>query len=111
MPEYTPGPWYARQAKSGEYLTHVVSLDAEPVDDEFYYGRNVAVGLSGEDARLIAAAPELLELAKLVAQDYEDAADWKDARGKLASMARAALDKAGMVEEDDDGYDPYWGAA
>lgn len=44
--------------------------------------------------QLAGAAPDLLELAELIAMDYDDAADWKDARGKLASMARAAVDKA-----------------
>lgn len=43
---------------------------------------------------------ELLDLARLIAKDYQDAADWKDARGKLFSMARAALDKAGISDED-----------
>jgi hypothetical protein len=32
-----------------------------------------------------------IELAQRVAQDYEDAADWKDARGELAALAERAL--------------------
>ncbi len=33
-------------------------------------------------------------LATEVAKEYEDAADWKDAIGKLQRLARAALEKA-----------------
>lgn len=52
--------------------------------------------------RCIAALQDFIDLAKLVAKDYEDAADWKDMRGELASMARAALDKAGITEDEDE---------
>ena len=37
---------------------------------------------------------ELLELAQEIAKEYEDAADWKDAIGKLQRMANAAIAKA-----------------
>lgn len=43
--------------------------------------------------RMIRAFPYLRELAKEVAKEYPDAADWKDARGRLASMAHEALEK------------------
>lgn len=45
-------------------------------------------------ARVIAALPALLELTGEVAQEYPDAADWKDARGRLYRMASAALQEA-----------------
>lgn len=45
-------------------------------------------------AHAIAAIPKLLELARAVAADYPDAADWKDARQHLWSIARGALDVA-----------------
>lgn len=38
-----------------------------------------------------AALPALLELARAVATDYEDAAEWKDARSRLLSLAQTAL--------------------
>lgn len=43
--------------------------------------------------KLVEAAPLLIELAVKVSGEYEDAADWKDARSQLASMAREALEK------------------
>lgn len=45
-------------------------------------------------AGAISAIPELLRLAVAVAQDYEDAADWKDARGKLKQLADSAIHQA-----------------
>lgn len=35
--------------------------------------------------------PAMLELCGLVAQEYPDAADWKDARSKLSGLAHSAL--------------------
>ncbi len=43
------------------------------------------------------AFSELEDLAKEVAKEYEDAADWKDAIGKLQNMANLALTKLGEV--------------
>lgn len=60
MSNHTPAPWYARQVHVDGFITHVVSLDADPVEDEYHYGRNIAKDLSGNNAALIAAAPELL---------------------------------------------------
>lgn len=49
---------------------------------------------------------QLITLAREVAKDYPDAADWKDARGRLMSMAWSALAAAGVSlpedEEDED---------
>jgi hypothetical protein len=47
----------------------------------------------GEDAFLMSASPELLALAIEVVKEYPDAADWKDAIGKLQRMARLAIAK------------------
>ncbi len=46
--------------------------------------------------RKLLAFPELKALAKEVAKEYEDAADWKDAIGKLQNMANSALSKIGV---------------
>lgn len=46
--------------------------------------------------RKLLAFPELEALAKEVAKEYEDAADWKDAIGKLQNMANSALSKIGV---------------
>lgn len=41
------------------------------------------------------AFPELEALAREVAKEYEDAADWKDAIGKLQNLANSAISKIG----------------
>ena len=62
------------------------------IDDKENLIAEIKTGM-GEDAFLMAAAPELEALAIEVAKEYEDAADWKDAIGKLQKMARTALEK------------------
>ena len=60
----TPRPWYAAVATTAEgAATHVVSLDH---DGDLDHGRNVAAGLSGADAAMMAAAPD--DLAALLAE-------------------------------------------
>jgi hypothetical protein len=48
---------------------------------------DVICGFIAEDRR------ELVDIATEVAKEYEDAADWTDAIGRLQKMARAALAK------------------
>lgn len=53
-------------------------------------GRDRYVALVAAEAENEQAAADLRglrELAREVAKDYPDAADWKDARGKLLAMA------------------------
>lgn len=45
--------------------------------------------------RKLLAFPELEALAREVSKEYEDAADWKDAIGKLQNMANSAISKIG----------------
>jgi hypothetical protein len=58
-----------------------------------------AYGATAEDAQRraaqFAAAHAALELAREVAKDCDDAADWTDARGRLYRMAQSALAVAG----------------
>lgn len=91
--QHTPGPWYVETERTGrrgnEWLMVVTKN-----------GVICRVGTpdmrgASADARLIAAAPELLELAQMIADEYADAADWKDAKATLQQLARAALAKAG----------------
>lgn len=83
--QHTPGPWTA----NGSW---VVAADG-PIVETVAYAR-VRSGEAEANARLIAAAPDLLVLAEEVAKEYEDAADWKDAIGRLQRLARAAVAKA-----------------
>ena len=50
-------------------------------------------GIVKQLERKLLAFPELEALAKEVAKEYEDAADWKDAIGDLQKLARTALTK------------------
>lgn len=63
--------------------------------DTIYDGLDNLIADLREDnpliGRLIAAAPELLDLAEMVADEYPDAADWKDAKPALQRLARIAL--------------------
>lgn len=92
---HTFDPWYARQVHADGFVTHVVSLDAEPVEDEYHYGRNIAKDLSGDHAALIAAAPELLAVCKQLIKDMNnsdsnDEVDWQDIYDKAAVAIRKA---------------------
>jgi hypothetical protein len=85
-----PGEWYARRTHADGYVTHLVSLDSEPIKNEYHYGRNIAVGLSGQHAHLIAAAPDLLAACetayKLIIHHFD--------MGLEASQLAAAIAKA-----------------
>jgi hypothetical protein len=67
-------------------------LDADETDFESLQavidatGRKLAAAYNAHDA--------MVELAREVAKEYEDAADWKDAYGRLNRMATAALANA-----------------
>lgn len=81
-----PIPWIAEDNREG-HEGSVITFDA--------VGNTVIYAGDMEDctmadillAHAVAAIPKMYELAALVAADYEDAADWKDARGKLAALA------------------------
>lgn len=64
MSAHTPGPWVARPDPNGSSTDWVIGTTNEklPVDE-------VAV-CNAKDARLIAAAPELLEAAKEFAENF-----------------------------------------
>lgn len=90
--EHTPGPWHA--GKSAGYETHGQMLINPEAD-----GRTIAVVYNGAaNARLIAAAPELLEalqraesaLAHFISKEYAPHRPWTD----TLDHARAAIAKA-----------------
>jgi hypothetical protein len=91
MTNHTPGPWYA--SGNGVHIRRgTVGLCVATAHDP--HEPNCSTDACHANARLIAAAPLLIELANEVAKDYEDAADWKDAIGRLQRMAHAAIAKA-----------------
>jgi hypothetical protein len=81
--------WHDRGHGHGDYAI---------LDEEKQVVAKIESGL-GEDAFLMAAAPELEALAIEVAKEYPDAADWKDAIGKLQKLARIALAKINEVQK------------
>ena len=85
MSKHTPGPWswYTRNG-------HRVAIDGPggaEVARADEYGASAWIEVSEDDARLIAAAPELLELALYVAGDSPD-------YGHMHGLAVAAIAKA-----------------
>jgi hypothetical protein len=102
MTTHTPLPWKVEDNLPGsEGNVWIYAPNAADV-----WHRTVAsVGdmeeIDGEDlanAEFIVHAcnshDDLVTLAELVAADYEDAADWKDAKGRMQTLAYAALAKA-----------------
>ena len=107
MSAHTPGPWVVDARGGG-----VVRSDAPETERQFARGKGrpqvaVAVGMSdrpeGEweaNARLIAAAPELLALARLVVSETTEDENGNmpphphDALLTLLDAARAAIAKA-----------------
>ena len=101
--KHTPGPWSLAEVKNDSgRITHLVPIDSEKLslltvvdDGETYFG---AVYLDS-DARLIAAAPDLLKAA-LIFEEYCDAMDAGDDVTAMLKYAeaqtarRAAIAKA-----------------
>jgi len=80
---HTPGPWYAYQSE--KYAYKMISSKC---------GESIANHVPNADARLIAAAPEMLEMCKLLEECMEtiDGKDGYDASYELAKV-RAVLAK------------------
>jgi hypothetical protein len=93
MSQYTPGPWdIYRGSDTGSVIAVCEGTERMMVCDFRLCQRSKDENEA--NARLIAAAPDLLGLAVQVAKEYSDASDWKDAIGKLQKMARSAIAKA-----------------
>jgi hypothetical protein len=63
---HTPGPWIARPDTNGRPDDYMIGLDDDCSPPDY-----VAV-CSRRDARLIAAAPELLGFARWIAERHDD---------------------------------------
>lgn len=81
--QHTPGPWHEYQSE--KYGFKMISSE---------YGESIANHVPNEDARLIAAAPEMLEMCKLFEECMTtiDGKDGYDASYELAKV-RAVLAK------------------
>ena len=105
MSKHTSGPWKAEQ-----YIDESRGIDGWNVCRDSDIGESVAyagefpyVCIESEaDARLIAAAPELLEVAKMALAGYEedqkimreDNCGWDGFADEMASKAKIAIIKA-----------------
>lgn len=89
-PKHTPGPWETLTFSNHELQTDFAMVKV---------GRRVhMVGHSEEDkanARLIAAAPDLLEALQEVSETFNES--WREGstQRRLGDLARAAIAKAG----------------
>lgn len=83
MSAHTPGPWRTYRD------SHVAVVSGTDEEDTFRY---VAQDMSEADARLIAAAPELLKALDELTLAVEFRID--DPRSRLRDAARAAITKA-----------------
>ena len=84
--KHTPGPWVSRETPDDADFTHEINSKATP-----YFGVAAVYAIAQNapaNARLIAAAPDLLEALKM-------ALVWLDYEGKYDVLAiRAAIAKA-----------------
>ena len=90
--KHTPGPW---RVESGPYY-RAIRVDGEVIADVRQIGRS----FNESNARLLAAAPELLAALEMAVQHYDewasaDLSDYLDeARLPWLAPARAAIAKA-----------------
>lgn len=105
MTDHTPTPWATETVKTEPDLGERMLVKQAAIKKGDPYVADTFIGMEGRakrskeeceaNARLIVEAVNshaaLLALAEEVAKEYEDAADWKDARGRLLQMAENAL--------------------
>ena len=98
MSDFTPGPWLLRTTQTSAGLCHIVS--AADWRGAFIYGDGIRKGVDdalpkaqelAANARLIAAAPDLLEALKVLLERYVLAIGNE---GIECLKARAAIAKA-----------------
>lgn len=99
MNKYTPGPWHINTAGSGDGKGNIVIDEIyvyapESGADDVAVAADIADPLTGKpseaNARLIAAAPELLEALKDVMYWDNGKPEWEDARAAIAKAEGTA---------------------
>ena len=86
MSKHTPGPWVVRRAEGSETLDQICTDESEPWIIADVSGPERALPVEA-NARLIAAAPDLLEALQEL---FEDAVTYDFPSG-LLEKARAAI--------------------
>ena len=93
--KHTPGPWLIEGRTIYSLMHHGWNRGVEVLKNRFwascYHDRSVTDEEAEANARLIAAAPELLEALQMFLDDYESSEG--DAQS-CARVARAAIAKA-----------------
>ena len=92
MSKYTPGPWVADRVRVGYSVMDAKCLGyvVQPSDDEGRYGTI----MTEANARLIAAAPELLEALMELVDEAEMGGSSRAQWDAMRDRARAAITKA-----------------
>jgi len=88
---HTPGPWVVKHDKNGLPFIGVAS-------DPWTYSGTVATVEQEKDARLIAAAPELLEQCKLFEKVLEKLSEWQRIKSMKGCLDGADLDRDKLRE-------------
>lgn len=104
---HTPGPWragYGSQAERGEFMiVRAEEIDGQPYIATCYSGS--VVGSHEANARLIAAAPELLEVCRGLVREAEDTfIDPEEMSSEFVALwkaAKVAIAKATEVHPED----------
>jgi hypothetical protein len=86
--KHTPGPW--RYQEGTDAYTHIVHTGVNRFLCQLAQDTS---GVAEANARLIAAAPDLLEALQLVCATLGQSNDWRD-DSQMARKARAAIAKA-----------------
>lgn len=74
MSAHTPGPW--RIGKAGAIVANCPPSCSGVEHEDFYGGHFICESVSGPDARLIAAAPDLLEAARQAVWTIRELTDY-----------------------------------
>ena len=94
MTKHTPGPWVVKSARSGFYVESQFDVIVDSLDECGRYG-----AIDNEaNARLIAAAPELLKALKALIENVGSCICYDQSEGeclaKAWKMAAVAIAKA-----------------
>ena len=89
QPKHTPGPWLAKRAEGGGYFEWYVGRDGENCSIAEDITDPVTRDPSEANARLIAAAPELLGALKMMLEGGLEGPTSQAIETALATIAKA----------------------
>jgi hypothetical protein len=97
MSKHTPGPWVVDEAQPGDLFHNVVRGEGDS------FGVLCRTSINGNanaeaDARLIAAAPELLEALRIAQAFMSIASDWNIDEAEINGETRSTYDWLEVVD-------------